>query len=57
MCAPISVTTGGTIAGCNGICAALPSIMASLSLLGVLILNFKTLLGKFLPFKPRLMNS
>jgi hypothetical protein len=51
MCSPISVATGGAAGGCTGICRFMPQIIASLSVFGILMLNFKGLLLKALPFK------
>ncbi|RLB87710.1 MAG: hypothetical protein DRH10_08715 [Deltaproteobacteria bacterium] len=51
MCAPITVTTGGATGGCSGVCRLMPQIIASLSVIGVLILNFKGLLGKCLLYR------
>ena len=50
MCSPISVATGGATGGCTGICRFMPQIIASLSVFGVLMLNFKGLLLKALSF-------
>jgi hypothetical protein len=50
MCSPISVATGGATGGCTGICRFMPQIIASLSIFVVLLLNFKGLLFKVLPF-------
>ena len=50
MCAPISVTTGGAVSGCTGICRVLPQIIASAGLVGVAIWNFRYLIGKRLSF-------
>ena len=51
MCSPISVATGGTTGGCTGICRFMPQIIASLSVFGVLMMNFKGLLFKAVSFK------
>jgi hypothetical protein len=48
MCSPISVATGGATGGCTGICRFMPQIIASLSVVGILMLNFKGLLLKTL---------
>lgn len=40
MCAPISVTTGGAIGGCTGVCQVMPQIIASMGIFGALIWNF-----------------
>ncbi|MBW2063235.1 MAG: hypothetical protein JRI95_16955 [Deltaproteobacteria bacterium] len=50
MCSPISVATGGATGGCTGICRFIPQIIASLSVVGILMLNFKGLLLKALQF-------
>jgi len=51
MCTPISVTTGGAVGGCTGICRVLPQIIASTGLVGVVIWNFRYLIGKRLSFR------
>jgi len=48
MCTPISVATGGATGGCTGMCRFMPQIIASLSIFGLLVLNFKGLLFKAL---------
>jgi len=52
MCTPISVATGGATGGCTGMCRFMPQIIASLSVFGLLALNFKGLLFKALSWKP-----
>jgi len=46
VCAPISVTTGGAVSGCTGICQVVPHIIASVGLLGVVIWNFRGSIGR-----------
>ncbi len=50
MCAPITVTTGGAVSGCTGVCQVMPQILASMGILGVLIWNFRGLISKRLSF-------
>ena len=51
MCAPITVTTGGAISGCTGVCQAMPQIFASLGIVGVVLWNFRGAVKKRLSFK------
>ena len=51
MCAPITVTTGGAVGGCTGACQVMPQILASIGILGVLIWNFRGLIGRRLSFR------
>ena len=51
MCAPISITTGGAVSGCTGICRVLPQIIASAGLAGVAIWNFRYSISKRLSFR------
>jgi len=51
MCAPVTVTTGGAISGCTGVCQVMPQILASLGILGILIWNFRGSIKKRLSFR------
>jgi len=46
MCVPVSVVTGGAVSGCTGICRVWPQTIGLVALVGVLIWNFKGLIGK-----------
>jgi hypothetical protein len=46
MCVPVSVVTGGTVSGCTGICRVWPQIAGLVALVGLLVWNFKGLIGK-----------
>jgi hypothetical protein len=50
MCAPINITTGGASGGCTGICWIIPQIIGLTALAGVLVWNFRDVLGKRLGF-------
>ena len=51
MCAPITVTTGGAVSGCTGVCQVMPQIVASMGIFGVLIWNFRGSIRKRLSFR------
>ena len=51
MCAPITVTTGGSVSGCTGICQVMPQIIASMGIFGILIWNFRGLVSRHLGFR------
>ncbi|MCD6272586.1 MAG: hypothetical protein J7K30_07005 [Deltaproteobacteria bacterium] len=40
MCVPVSVITGGTVSGCQGICSIWPQISGIVVLCGGLVWNF-----------------
>ena len=50
MCAPITVTTGGAVSGCQGVCQVMPQILALASIFGVLVWNFRSLISRRLGF-------
>ena len=41
MCAPVTVTTGGMVGGCQGICQVMPQIVALAGIFGILAWNFR----------------
>lgn len=42
MCVPVSVVTGGTVSGCQGICQVWPQVTGLIVLVGALIWNFRS---------------
>lgn len=51
MCAPITVTTGGAIGGCTGICQVAPQITGLVAILAALVWNFRSSIGGKLSFR------
>ena len=51
MCAPITVTTGGMVSGCTGICQVAPQITGLAAMMGVLVWNFRGLMSRRLGFR------
>jgi len=50
MCAPITVTTGGSVGGCQGVCQVMPQIIAVTGILGILVWNFRGWIVRRLSF-------
>ena len=46
MCVPVSVVTGGAVSGCTGICRVWPQAIGLIALVGILVWNFRGLIGK-----------
>lgn len=51
MCVPASVVTGGSVSGCQGICQVWPQIIGLVAVGGVLLWNFRSVIGKGLGIK------
>lgn len=51
MCAPITVTTGGAVSGCQGVCQVMPQIIASAGIFGILVWNFRSFISRRLGFE------